>query len=76
VWQIVAGGYRDTSRVAGSDVTMMLDILLTNREKVVAATEVCLAQLEALKDLVGSGDEDALRARLSAIRATRREMFP
>ncbi len=29
VWQILASGFRDTSRVAGSDVTMMLDILLT-----------------------------------------------
>ena len=31
VWKIVAGGYRDTSRVAGSDVTMMVDILMTNQ---------------------------------------------
>ena len=76
VWEIVAGGYRDTSRVAGSDVTMMLDILLTNREKVVAAAEVCLAQLEGLRELVASGDEDLLRTRLAAIRETRRDMFP
>jgi prephenate dehydrogenase len=76
VWEIVAGGYRDTSRVAGSDVTMMLDILLTNREKVVTATEVCLAQLELLKELIADGDEGALRATLAAIRETRREMFP
>jgi prephenate dehydrogenase len=75
-WQIVAGGFRDTSRVAGSDVTMMLDILLTNREKVVAAAEVCLAQLQGLKGLVASGDEEELRARLSATRETRQEMFP
>ena len=30
----MAGGYRDTSRVAGSDVTMMMDILLTNQQEV------------------------------------------
>jgi len=76
IWDIVAGGYRDTSRVAGSDVTMMLDILLTNREKVVAATEVCLSQLQQLKELVADGDEDTLQATLAAIRETRREMFP
>lgn len=75
-WKIVAGGFRDTSRVAGHDVTMMLDILVTNREKVVAATEVCLEQLAGFRDLVATGDEDALWARLSAIRETRREMFP
>jgi prephenate dehydrogenase len=76
VWDIVAGGFRDTSRVAGSDVTMMLDILLTNREKVVAATEVCLSQLQQLRELVASGDEAVLRTMLSSIRETRREMFP
>jgi len=44
-WEIVAGGFRDTSRLAGSDVTMMVDILLTNREEVLKALEVCQTQL-------------------------------
>jgi prephenate dehydrogenase len=30
-WALAASGFRDTSRVAASDVDMMLDILLTNR---------------------------------------------
>jgi prephenate dehydrogenase len=76
VWEIVAGGYRDTSRVAGSDVTMMVDILLTNREQVVKATEVCISQLRKLQSLVAERHEDELRATLSVIRETRREMFP
>jgi prephenate dehydrogenase len=75
-WEIVAGGFRDTSRVAGSDVTMMLDILMTNREKVLKAVGTCQAQLQALARLLEAGDEDKLRAALSAIRATRLEMFP
>ncbi|MBL7198637.1 MAG: prephenate dehydrogenase [Anaerolineae bacterium] len=76
VWKIVAGGYRDTSRVSGSDVTMMTDILLTNQEKVIKAMEVCIAQMRDLSRLLESGDEEALRARLSAIREMRKEMFP
>jgi prephenate dehydrogenase len=76
VWKIVAGGFRDTSRVAGSDVTMMLDILLTNREKVTQAVGVCMSQLQKLTDLMADGDEDELRARLSTIRQKRKEMFP
>jgi prephenate dehydrogenase len=76
VWKIVAGGYRDTSRVAGSDVTMMVDILYTNRAHVVKATEVCIAQLRELQGLVDEGNEAELRARLGAIRETRREMYP
>lgn len=76
VWQILAGGYRDTSRVAGSDVTMMLDILLTNREEVVKAAQACRDQLEDLTALVEAGDEEALRRRLTYIRETRKEMYP
>ncbi|MFN2108327.1 MAG: prephenate dehydrogenase [Anaerolineae bacterium] len=76
VWKIVAGGYRDTSRVAGSDVTMMLDILMTNREHVLDAVQVFGETLQALARMIAEGDEDALRATLTAIRNTRKEMFP
>ena len=31
VWPVSASGFRDTSRLAGSDPKMMLDILLTNK---------------------------------------------
>lgn len=75
-WEIVAGGFRDTSRVAGSDVTMMLDILTTNREPVLDAVRVCQEQLARLARLIESGDEPALRAALAAVRAERKRMFP
>lgn len=76
VWRIVAGGYRDTSRVAGSDVTMMVDILMTNREEVVKAARICGEQLADLADLVARGDEDTLREKLVYIRTTRKEHYP
>ena len=75
-WKIVAGGFRDTSRVAGSDVTMMVDILLTNRGEILKAVNTYQAQLRELARLVAVGDEDGLRARLSIIREKRLEMFP
>jgi prephenate dehydrogenase len=75
-WKIVAGGFRDTSRVAGSDVSMMVDILLTNRRQVLEALDVCVAQLQDLARLVDEGDESPLRARLSTLREKRKEMFP
>lgn len=75
-WEIVAGGFRDTSRVAASDVTMMVDILLTNRDEVVKALRVYQEQLHRLAQLVETGDEDELRAALSAIRRERLRMFP
>lgn len=78
VWKIVAGGYRDTSRVAGSDVTMMVDILSTNRDAVLHAVDVYIGRLRHLADLVAQGEEgeSALREALQYIRATRKEMYP
>ncbi|MBN2002211.1 MAG: prephenate dehydrogenase [Anaerolineae bacterium] len=76
VWQIVAGGFRDTSRVAGSDVQMMLDILMTNSTHVLGAVQAFEAKLRTLADLIAKGDEEALRVILSTIRDKRREMFP
>jgi prephenate dehydrogenase len=76
VWKIVAGGFRDTSRVAGSDVTMMVDILLTNQEEVLKALHTCVGQMHHLARLIESGDEARMRDVLSTIREKRREMFP
>jgi prephenate dehydrogenase len=75
-WEIVAGGFRDTSRVSGSDVTMMLDILLTNREPVLHALTTCIDQLQQLGALIADGDEAALRTTLTTIRNQRKEMYP
>jgi prephenate dehydrogenase len=75
-WEIVAGGYRDTTRVAGSDVTMMTDILLTNREEVLKALDVFRGQIVRLSQLIESGDEDRMRTVLSEIREKRLEMYP
>lgn len=76
VWQIVAGGFRDTSRVAGSDVQMMLDILMTNPTHVLDAVRAFDEKLQALARMIAAGDEDSLRTALNAIRDKRREMFP
>jgi len=75
-WEVVAGSFRDASRVAASDVTMMLDILLTNREQVLKALDVYQTQLHDLVQLVEGGDEDEMRTILSTIRERRLEMFP
>jgi prephenate dehydrogenase len=75
-WQIVAGGFRDTSRVSGSDVTMMLDILMTNREEVLKSCNAFQAQLRHLVHILEQGDEAALQQDLTTLRDKRREMFP
>jgi prephenate dehydrogenase len=75
-WDIVAGGFRDTSRVAGSDVTMMLDILMTNRAEVLKALKTCRHQLRQLSRTLEACDEEELQTMLTAIRAKRKQMFP
>lgn len=75
VWQLAASGFRDTSRLAASDVTMMLDILLTNRAAVGDALRRASAHLGQLADLIAAGDEDGLRTRLVAAHDQRAPMF-
>jgi prephenate dehydrogenase len=66
VWQLASSGFRDTSRLAASNVTMALDILLTNQEAVVTALRRTSGHLNHLADLIAAGDEDELRALLAA----------
>lgn len=75
-WKIVAGGYRDTTRIAGSDATMMTDILLTNRNKILQALEVFEQQIQRLARLVEGGNEEEIHAALEEIREERLRMYP
>jgi prephenate dehydrogenase len=75
-WTLAASGFRDTSRLAASDVDMMLDILVTNRIAVGEALARASAQLGRLADLIARGDEEALRALLSHAKAQRAPRFP
>jgi prephenate dehydrogenase len=60
IWPVSASGFRDTTRLAGSDPRMMLDILLTNREAVLAQLARYKTSLEALTQLLIDNDEAAL----------------
>lgn len=75
-WKIVAGGFRDTTRIAGSDVTMMTDILLTNRQQVLQALDTLRDQISDLSRLVESGDGEQIASVLRRIREQRLEMYP
>lgn len=73
VWDVAASGFRDSSRVAASDVRMLLDILLTNQEAVLEAVDDFVGRLTELRDALARGDEETLIAQLSAIARTRRD---
>jgi prephenate dehydrogenase len=74
-WTVAASGFRDTSRVAASDLDMMIDILLTNRAAILAALDGYRAELDTLTALVAAGDEAGLRAVLAPSQQQRAGMF-
>jgi prephenate dehydrogenase len=49
VSRLAAGGFRDTTRVAGSEVAMMRDILLTNRDEIEHALDLFEESLAAAR---------------------------
>lgn len=73
VWELAAGGFRDTSRVAASDTQMFLDILMTNRAAVIEQVENFEHHLRQLRQLLTQADEPALRQKLSESRTARAE---
>jgi prephenate dehydrogenase len=65
-------GFRDFSRIAASDPVMWRDIMVSNREELLAQSQIFQRSLQALEVMISSGNGDALREQFehaSAIRA-------
>ena len=75
-WELAASGFRDTSRVAASDVRMMLDILTTNRDQVLMALRAGEGALRRLRNLLEDGDLAALTDVLTAASERRKGIYP
>ena len=75
LFRFAASGFRDTSRLAASDATVMSDILLTNRVNVVKILRQYLAHLETLTQLIEQTDAPTLRARFQIIAESRQKIF-
>jgi prephenate dehydrogenase len=75
VWEVAAGGFRDTSRVAASDTTMWLDILLTNQAAITHLMDLARQQLDQIAQAVAQGDEPALRSLMEQAAQQRRSMY-
>lgn len=75
VWNVTASGFKDTSRIAASEVTMMLDILLTNRQAVGDMLALARSQLDQFIDALAVGDEDTLRNLMEKAAAQRKRLY-
>ncbi|MEA3408049.1 MAG: prephenate dehydrogenase [Chloroflexota bacterium] len=74
-WELAAGGFRDTSRVAGSSLVMMLDILRTNRGPILDALHKAQDQLAFLSRCLEDDEFEELEAALRVARNKRRDMY-
>ena len=75
IWKMVSSGFKDTTRVASSDVQMIIDILETNKDAIKNALHqqrIAMDRLEIALD----GDLQSLQTSLSNIRAVRNYHFP
>jgi prephenate dehydrogenase len=70
-WALAASGFRDTTRLAASDVTMLLDILKSNRAEVLHALNGAQSSLHETIDLLEREDWPQLRSKLEAAREKR-----
>jgi prephenate dehydrogenase len=75
VFALAASGFRDTSRLAASNTTMMLDILLMNRDNVAACLRDYSRNLNVLAEAIERGDESELAQMLQSVAQDRRQMF-
>ncbi len=75
LWKLAAGGFRDASRVAASDLTMMIDILAANRHNTVRMLKRASRRIERMIQLMNQKNEDDLRNMLSKARERRMSMF-
>ncbi len=64
-------GFRDFSRIAASDPGMWRDVLIANREELIAQSRVFRQQLHAFEKLISASDGDALEALIEKASETR-----
>lgn len=71
IFRYAAGGFRDFTRIAGSDPVMWHDIFLANREAVLRTLDTFRSDLDALRAAVDQGDGHQLLGVFTRARAAR-----
>jgi prephenate dehydrogenase len=69
------GGFTDTTRIAASDPRMWRDVLLSNRDAVLAAMRGLDEELAGLRRAIASGDGEALEALILRAREGRQRIL-
>jgi prephenate dehydrogenase len=74
VLAVAAGGFRDATRVAGSDPDLWVGILRENRPAVLEAIDGFLERLTTVRAAIQAGDWPEVRQRLARARAARERL--
>lgn len=72
LWALAAGGFRDATRVAGSDPELWMGVLRQNRAAVAAELERFAARLLAVRDALSQHRDEEVRALLTSAREVQR----
>ncbi|QDL37025.1 prephenate dehydrogenase [Rhodoferax sediminis] len=64
-------GFRDFTRIAASDPHMWRDIMVANREELLAQSQIFQRSLQAMEALIASGNADALEQQIGQASQTR-----
>ena len=75
IWSLAASGFKDMTRLAASDATVMLDILRTNRMAVQESINRIRKAINMMETLMFD-DQDELERALHKIRTQRVSRFP
>jgi len=71
IFRYAAGGFRDFTRIAGSDPVMWRDVFLTNRDAVLRMIDRFDGDLKKLRSAIDTGDGDAMLRVFTRARAAR-----
>ncbi len=71
VLRYAAGGFRDFSRIAGSDPVMWRDILIANRESIISRIDEFETHLEKLKAALGDSSPEQIQEIFERAQKTR-----
>ncbi len=74
--ELVAGSFRDLTRVAASDPALWVDVLAANRGPVLDVLEDFLGRLRILADRIGAGDTTEISRVLERAHHERRRLGP
>ena len=64
-------GFRDFTRIAASDPEVWRDILMANREELLAQSRIFQQSLQSLEQLISSGNGEALKSQIGQASETR-----